>query len=67
MIRKQVPSNPDNWLYQKQGEDTCVFSKFVFLGVDAPEWQECDNAFKEEWEAAHPEPIQEDIQEADVV
>ena len=63
MVRKQVPSNPDNWLYQKQGEDTCVFSKFVFLGVNAQEWEECDEAFKTQWELEHPEPEVEEVEQ----
>lgn len=55
-IRKQTPINPDNWLYQDQAEDKRVFAKFVFLGVDAKEWEECTDAEKVQWEIDHPEP-----------
>lgn len=61
--RKQTPINPDNWLYQDQEENTRVFSKFIFLGVNASEWLECTNEEKLAWEEAHKpeEPIEEVI------
>jgi len=59
-IRKQVPTTADNWLYQDQ-EETREFRKLIFLGKDAQEWAECTNEEKEEWEAAHPQPIPDDI------
>jgi hypothetical protein len=68
MIREQKPKNPDNWLCQMQEDGTCLFSKLIYLGVGAEEWQECDNAFKEKWELDHPiEEYIEEPQEAEVV
>ena len=56
-VRKQVPSQPDNWLYLDLSEDDRAFSKVVYLGVNAEPWAECTNAEKEQWEEEHkPEP-----------
>lgn len=39
--RKQFPSNPDNWLYKDWDENTRVFSKVVYLGINDRGWSEC--------------------------
>ena len=55
-IRKQEPSNPDNWLHNGADDWQRIFSKLVYLGKDAPLWSECTTAEKEQWEAEHPQP-----------
>lgn len=55
-IRKQTPSIPDNWLHDGAPDWQRIFSKLVYLGKDAPEWAECTNEEKEEWEREHPQP-----------
>lgn len=61
-IRKQTPQQPENWLFQEQEENTRVFAKFVFLGINAKEWLECTNEEKMLWEVEHPK---DDIYERD--
>lgn len=51
--RKQIPTNPDNWLYQDWDENTRVFGKEVWLADNADEWAECTNEEKDEWERQH--------------
>lgn len=65
MIRKQEPSNPDNWLHNEEKDHTRLFRKLVYLGITAQEWAECTTAEKEQWEREHPEP--EPIEEAEIV
>ena len=55
-IRKQEPSNPDNWLHNDAPDWQRIFSKLVYLGKDAPLWEECTNTEKEQWEKGHPVP-----------
>lgn len=55
-IRKQIPSDPDNWLHDSAQDYTRVFSKLVYLGITAQEWAECTTAEKEQWEREHPIP-----------
>lgn len=55
-IRKQEPSNPDNWLHDGAPDWQRIFSKLVYLGKDAPLWAECTNAEKISWEKSHPQP-----------
>ena len=55
-IRKQEPSNHDNWLHDGAPDWQRVFSKLVYLGKDAEPWAECTNEEKEEWEREHPQP-----------
>lgn len=54
--RKQVPSNPDNWLYRYMSEDDRIFTKLVYLGKNDIPWPECTDAEKEQWEHEHPHP-----------
>lgn len=58
-LRPQKPSNPDNWLHDSQEDYTRYFTKLVYLGVNAPEWAECTNLEREEFERTHPAPEQE--------
>lgn len=63
-MRKQEPTNPDNWLYRDFIEDGRVFSKVVYLGVNDTEWDECTNAEKEQCEEEHqPKPNPEEESE----
>ena len=55
-VRKQVPSNPDNWLYRDFSTDDRCFTKLVYLGKNDTPWNECTNAEKEQWEREHPQP-----------
>ena len=55
-IRKQEPSQPDNWLYQDWDENTRIFTKEAYLGVNDTEWPECTDAEKRKWEEDHPQP-----------
>ena len=55
-IRKQVPSNPDNWLYRDMSEDDRIFAKLVYLGINDTEWPECTDKEKKDWEKEHPQP-----------
>lgn len=55
-LRPQTPNNPDNWLHDSKEDYTRYFTKLVYLGVNAPEWAECTNEDKEQWEREHPQP-----------
>lgn len=60
--RIQIPSNPDNWLYQDWDENTRIFTKEAFLAPNQADLPECTNEGKEQWEKEHqpePEPEQE--------
>ena len=48
-MRKQVPSNPDNWLYQDWDENTRIFVKYTYLGINDTEWPECSDEVKQDW------------------
>ena len=51
-IRRQTPSNPNNWLYRDLGEDR-AFSHVVYLGINDTDWDECTNEDKIKWEEEH--------------
>lgn len=58
-LRIQRPSVEGNWLYQDRGENDRYFTTIVYLGKHEPEWAECTNEEKEQWEEEHkpkPEP-----------
>ena len=55
-MRKQEPKNPDNWLYQDWDENTRIFVKYTYLGINDTEWPECTDAEKRKWEEDHPQP-----------
>lgn len=59
-LRTQTPTAPNEWIYQDREEDR-YFTTFVHLGKEEPEWAECTNEEKLEWEEAHKpeEPIEE--------
>lgn len=66
-LRTQTPTAPNEWLYQDRGEDR-YFTTFVHLGKEEPKWAECTNKEKLTWEEAHkPEPLPEEVEEAEVV
>lgn len=59
--RIQIPSNPNNWLYQDWDEETRIFTKEAFLAPNQEDLPECTNAEKEQWEEEHkPEREQEE-------
>lgn len=62
-LRIQTPSVEGNWLYQDRGESDRYFTKKVILGKREPEWAECTNEEKEEWEREHQPKLPEDLQE----
>lgn len=48
-----------HWLYQDRGENDRYFTDVVYLGKHEPEWAQCTQAEREEWEEEHkptPEP-----------
>lgn len=55
-LRIQRPTEGYDWLYQDRGENDRYFTKKVILGKHEPEWAECTNEEKEEWEREHPAP-----------
>lgn len=64
-LRIQTPSVDGNWLYQDRGENDRYFTKKVILGKHEPEWAECTNEEKEQWEHDHQQDNQPE--EAEVV
>lgn len=62
-LRTQIPTAPNEWLYQDEGGDR-YFTTFVHLGKEEPKWAECTEAEKLAWEEAHkPEEPQAEIVE----
>lgn len=55
-LRIQRPTEGYDWLYQDRGENDRYFTDIVILGKHEPEWAECTNEEKEEWEREHPAP-----------
>lgn len=55
-MRKQEPKNPDNWLFQDWDENTRIFVKYTYLGINDTEWPECSDTEKQEYDSKHPEP-----------
>lgn len=55
-MRKQEPKKPDNWLFQDWDENTRIFVKYTYLGINDTEWPECTDADKRKWEEDHPQP-----------
>ena len=61
--RIQQPSNPSNWLY-KDEETERLFAKQISLPNNMPDWLECTNEEKVQWEEAHkPEESEEPTDE----
>lgn len=61
-LRIQRPTGGYDWLYQDRGENDRYFTDMVILGKHEPEWAECTQGKREEWEEEHkpkPEPEQE--------
>lgn len=50
MMRKQVPSKDNLYIYRLVGNEY-VIRKFVWLGKEDTEWDECDETQKAEFEA----------------
>ena len=46
----QTPDVAGNWLWTESGDGTRLFSQYVAMPLDAPEWQECTAEEKEAWE-----------------
>ena len=53
MLRIQIPTPPNAWLYQDRGENERYFTTLVYLGKHEPKWAECTNEEKEDWEREH--------------
>ena len=49
----QKPTNQSNWLFKDIQEGDRIFSKNVTIPIGQPEWEECTDAEKREWEEAH--------------
>lgn len=52
-LRIQRPIEGYDWLYQDRGENDRYFTDMVILGKHEPEWAECTESQKEEWEKQH--------------
>lgn len=52
-LRIQRPTEGYDWLYQDRGENERYFTTVVYLGKHEPEWAECTNEGKEDWEREH--------------
>lgn len=48
----QTTSNPNNWLYQENGEAR-YFTDFVIRPINSEPWSECTSEEKLAWEEAH--------------
>jgi hypothetical protein len=62
-IRKQEPSNPDNWLHDGALDWQRLFRKLVYLGKEAEPWLECTEAEMLQWKSEHKEDYPEDFPE----
>jgi hypothetical protein len=62
-IIKQTPSADNLWLYKEDNNGVKTFSKEVYLPLNAPLWEECDNAVKEEYDKAEEERLRKEIEE----
>ena len=49
-LRIQRPTEGCDWLYQDRGENDRYFTDVVYLGKHEPEWAQCTQAEREEWE-----------------
>ena len=54
-MRIQRPTTESNWLYKDVNEDRW-FTKEACLPDWAPDWPECTQEEKEQWEREHPQP-----------
>lgn len=52
-LRIQRPTEGHDWLYQDRGENDRYFTDVVYLGKHEPEWAQCTQAEREEWEREH--------------
>lgn len=55
-LRIQRPTEGFDWLYQDREENDRYFTDMVILGKHEPEWQQCTQADREQWEEEHPTP-----------
>lgn len=58
-------SDEEKWLYQDRGENDRYFTTIVYLGKNEPEWPECTNEKREQWEEEHKQPEPEPEQKED--
>jgi hypothetical protein len=69
-LRTQRPAEGYDWLYQDRGENDRYFTDMVILGKHEPEWAQCTQEEREQWEHDHqpeqPEEIQEDEEGGEV-
>ena len=54
----QRPTAGFDWLYKDDGNNR-IFAKEVILPDGVPMWAECTNEEKEQWDAEHPQPEDE--------
>lgn len=52
----QYPTPPNEWLHDGAPDYTRIFTDYIIRPESAPEWAECTNEEKEEWEREHPAP-----------
>lgn len=52
-LKIQKPTEGYDWLYQDRGENDRYFTDMVFLGKHEPEWSQCTQSEREEWEEEH--------------
>lgn len=52
----QRPTPPNEWLHNGAPDYTRIFTDYIIRPESAPEWAECTNEEKEEWEREHPQP-----------
>ena len=53
MARQQRPTPPNEWLYKEYDQNDRVFASAVYLPDGEPDWDECTNEEKEQWEHEH--------------
>ena len=67
-LRIQRPTQGYDWLYQDRGENDRYFTDVVYLGKHEPEWAQCTQAEREEWEEEHkPKPEPEPQPEPEII
>lgn len=52
-LRIQRPVDGYDWLYQDRGENDRYFTDVVYLGKHEPEWAQCTQAERDQWEEEH--------------
>ena len=52
----QRPTPPNEWLHDGATDYNRIFSDYIIKPDTEPNWAECTNEEKEEWEREHPAP-----------